>query len=277
MTQTIESFQLNNRLALITGGAGFLARFHAEAILEGGGQVILVDIDKEGLEKQVKNLEKDYSKKVFSKVADITNEAAVKDLAQTIEREITAVAILINNATRSSHMSNIEGGVGTYRVETFSIDTWEKDLAVSLTGAFLMSKYFGERMVKNGGGVIINIASDLGVIAPDQRLYQKEGLLDEEQAVKPVTYSVTKHGLLGLTKYFATYWPHKKVRVNAVSFGGVRKAQSDVFLEKVSKLIPLGRMAEPGEYKGTILFLSSDASSYMTGANVVVDGGRTVW
>ena len=140
-----------------------------------------------------------------------------------------------------------------------------------------MSREIGKRMAENGGGVILNIASDLGIIAPNQRIYRKEGVAENEQPVKPVTYSVEKHGLIGLTKYLATYWAKNGVRVNAIAPGGVYNNHNDAFVQKLTNLIPLGRMADKDEYKAAILFLISDASSYMTGTTLIIDGGRTAW
>jgi NAD(P)-dependent dehydrogenase (short-subunit alcohol dehydrogenase family) len=148
---------------------------------------------------------------------------------------------------------------------------------VGLTGSFLCSQVIGGEMARRGRGVIVNVASDLALIGPDQRLYRQPGLPDELQPVKPVTYSVVKSGLLGLTRYLATYWATSGVRVNAISPGGVYTDQPDDFVQRLSNLIPLGRMARMDEYAGAILFLCSDASSYMTGANLIVDGGRTAW
>jgi len=162
-------------------------------------------------------------------------------------------------------------------LENFPLEMWDKDVAVGLTGSFLCSRVFGAAMAAAGGGVILNVASDLGVIAPDQRIYRQEGLPEDQQPVKPVTYSVVKHGLVGLTRYLATYWADAGVRVNAISPGGVYNNQGDAFVKKLTDLIPLGRMADKDEYKGAIAFLCSDASSYMTGANLNIDGGRTAW
>lgn len=163
------------------------------------------------------------------------------------------------------------------RLEHFPWEQWQLDLNVGLGGAFNCAKVFGAQMARQGRGVIVNIASDLGVIAPDQRLYRVPGREAEQQPVKPVTYSVVKHGLIGLTKYLATYWCEQGVRCNALSPGGVYAGQNDVFVSKLKQLIPLGRMAEADEYRGAIAFLCSDASSYMNGANLVVDGGRSAW
>ena len=148
---------------------------------------------------------------------------------------------------------------------------------MGLTGAFLCSQVFGSYMAKQKNGVIINVSSDLGIIAPDQRLYRKEGLAGDAQPVKPVTYSVVKHAIIGLTKYLATYWAEDNVRVNAICPGGVYNDQKEEFLERIEKLIPLRRMAAEDEYKGIIVFLASDASTYMTGSTIVIDGGRTCW
>jgi NAD(P)-dependent dehydrogenase (short-subunit alcohol dehydrogenase family) len=162
-------------------------------------------------------------------------------------------------------------------LENFSIDRWNLELSVGLTGAFLCSKIFGHAMVLNGfGGVILNISSDLSVIAPNQNLYKQQNLSDELQAVKPVTYSVMKTGLIGLTRYLASYWADRGVRCNALSPGGVYTGQDQEFVTRLEHLIPMGRMANIDEYQGAVQFLCSDASAYMNGQNIVMDGGRSV-
>jgi NAD(P)-dependent dehydrogenase (short-subunit alcohol dehydrogenase family) len=157
------------------------------------------------------------------------------------------------------------------------LQQWVADIDVGLTGAFLCSKILGSEMANRGRGVIVNVASDLALIGPDQRIYRQVGLADHLQSAKPVSYSVVKSALIGLTRYLATYWADRGVRVNAISPGGVFDGQPEEFVAKLSELIPLGRMANLDEYQGAMLFLCSDASSYMTGSNLVIDGGRTCW
>ena len=187
------------------------------------------------------------------------------------------IDILINNAAIDAKVGVSQGITNASRLEVFNLNQWNKELAVGLTGAFICSKVFGFAMAQTGGGVILNIASDLSVIAPDQRLYSKSSTQIMNRAAKPVTYSVIKFGLVGLTKYLSTYWPDKGVRCNALSPGGIYTGQSNDFVKKIEQLIPLQRMATPSEYRSTVQYMCSDASSYMTGQNIVVDGGRSVW
>ena len=185
------------------------------------------------------------------------------------------INILINNAAIDPKV-NSDGLSNSPRLEFFSLDQWNQEISVGLTGAFLCTKYFGDDMAKRGSGVILNIASDLSVIAPDQRLYRKENLQESEQPVKPVTYSVIKSGLVGLTKYAASYWGGRNIRCNSLSPGGVFNNQDQEFVHKIQDLILMKRMANSNEYRGAVQFLCSDASSYMTGQNIVIDGGRSV-
>ena len=193
-----------------------------------------------------------------------------------IKRNID-VNILINNAAIDPKVESEGKILNASRFENFSIEDWNLQLSVGLTGAYLCSKIFGNFMASVNGGVILNIASDLSIIAPDQRLYETEGLKPENQPVKPVTYSVIKHGLIGLTKYLATYWKDANIRCNALSPGGIYNGQSKEFVDSLISRIPMGRMANIEEYKASVIYLCSDASSYMTGQNIVIDGGRTIW
>ena len=273
---TLNTFRLDGKVAIITGGAGLLGIRHAEAVAEAGGIPVLWDVRESAATVQAAQIAKTNGVKAMGMAVDITDETDIEKGLTAVLNQFGRADILINNAARNPKV-NSSGGINTSRLENFPLDEWAGDIAVGLTGAFLCSKVIGSHMAKNGGGVILNIASDLGVIAPDQRIYRKEGLADENQPAKPVTYSVVKHGLIGLTKYLATYWADKNVRCNAISPGGIYTEQPADFVDRLSNLIPMGRMAKDDEYKGAVLFLISDASSYMTGANLNVDGGRTCW
>jgi NAD(P)-dependent dehydrogenase (short-subunit alcohol dehydrogenase family) len=273
MTQDLQNrFDLTGRVAIITGGAGFLGQQHAQAILAAGGTAVLLDLPVAQPREKAEGL----SPAAFGVEGDITRPDDVARARDTVLQRFGRIDILVNNAANNPKM---EAGAGTAwtRLEHFPLDLWQADLAVGLTGAFLCSQAFGTEMARQRRGVIVNIASDLAVIAPDQRLYRQEGVPEDQQPVKPVTYSVVKTALLGLTRYLATYWADAGVRVNALSPGGVFNGQQDVFVQKLTQLIPLGRMASADEYQSALLFLCSDASSYMTGANLVIDGGRSCW
>jgi NAD(P)-dependent dehydrogenase (short-subunit alcohol dehydrogenase family) len=269
-----DAMDLTSRVAFITGAGGLLGARHAEAIAEMGGIPVLADIDCAATQRVAHGLES-RGAKPLAIACDITDPASVGDAVRSVLKELGRIDILINNAARNP---KVEGGGASFdRLETFPLAEWDQDLAVGLTGAFLCSQAIGPEMARRGKGVILNIASDLAVIAPDQRLYRQEGRKEREQPVKPVSYPVVKSALLGLTRYLATYWADKGVRCNALSPGGVFAGQDATFLARLQPLIPLGRMAQPDEYKAAVVFLVSDASSYMTGQNLVMDGGRSAW
>ena len=243
----LDKFSLKDKVVVITGGAGLLGKMHAEAIRESGGKVFLTDVclDDECF------------------YMDVTDKKSIENFVDGLDR----VDVLINNAALNPKMSTKDE---TNRFEDFDLEKWNKSLQVNLTGAFLCSQVFINKMIKDKiKGIVINVASDLGVIAPNQTIYEDD--------VKPVDYSVTKHGIIGLTKYLSTYFADKNIRVNSISPGGIYTNQSKEFVKRLSELIPMGRMANKDEYKGAIMFLCSDASSYMTGHNLILDGGRTIW
>lgn len=271
-----ELFDLSGKVAIITGGAGMLGVMHAEAIAEAGGYPILADIDETSAIREAKKITDKYGVACLGIKVDITNKDEVQILCDIVLQKLGHIDILINNAANDPRVKANEDSAWS-RFENFPVELWNQDIAVGLTGAFLCSQVIGSEMASRGGGVILNISSDLGVIAPDQRIYFKQGLPAEKQPVKPVSYSVVKSALIGLTKYLATYWADKNIRVNAICPGGVQTDQPDDFVAKLSNLIPLRRMARKDEYKGAILFLVSDASSYMTGATLIIDGGRSCW
>lgn len=273
----MDMFRLDDKVAIITGGAGLLGVQHAEAIAKAGGCPILWDIDECGAIEQAEKIQKEFNVDSMGMKVDITNREDVKKGLADIIATFNRIDILINNAANNPKVKMNDEKDEWSRFEHFSIEQWNQDIAVGLTGAFLCTQIIGTEMAKCGGGVILNISSDLGIIAPDQRLYSKEGLPDNQQPVKPVSYSVVKTALLGLTRYTATYWAGKKIRVNAICPGGIQTGQPDDFLEKIQFRIPMGRMARKDEYKGVVLFLLSDASSYMNGSTIIIDGGRTCW
>jgi NAD(P)-dependent dehydrogenase (short-subunit alcohol dehydrogenase family) len=269
-------FDLTGRVAIITGGTGLLGQQHAEAIANAGGMPILADIHVDSVDPQSRAWKERFGGSVCSIKVDITQPESVKALLAEVLDRYDRVDILINNAANNPKMERT-AEVEFSRLENFPLRQWEADLSVGLTGAFLCSQIIGSEMAKRKRGVIVNVASDLAVIAPDQRLYRKSGLPDDLQPVKPVSYSVVKTGLVGLTRYLATYWAEAGIRVNAISPGGVYNNQPEEFVQRLASLIPLGRMAKMDEYQAAILFLCSDASSYMTGTNLVIDGGRSCW
>ena len=269
-------FDLTGRVAIITGGAGLLGTKHAEIIAAAGGCPVLLDLPLAKPEVAATAIAKKYRVDAIGLATDITQLAEVEKVRDELLARFGRIDILINNAANNPKVESAGSKVWS-RLENFPLEVWNDDLRVGLTGSFLCSRVFGSEMAKQSKGVILNIASDLAVIAPDQRLYRQKGVPEDQQPVKPITYSVVKTGLIGLTRYLATYWATSGVRVNAISPGGVFNNQPEAFLAELHQRIPLARMALVDEYQGAILFLCSDASSYMTGANLVVDGGRTCW
>lgn len=279
MARAFEKFNLTGKTALITGAAGLLGMEHAAALLESGATVILTDIGEAGLASALATLSLHAdSSRIITRLMDVSRPDAVQNVAEELATAHHRVDILVNNAAIDPKVKGDQGILETSRLENFPLEQWNLQIAVGLTGAFLCSQVFGTAMAKDGkGGVILNIASDLSVFSPDQRLYRKTDLTDEMQPVKPVTYSVIKAGLIGLTRYLATYWADKGVRANALSPGGVFNGQGDEFVQRLTSLIPLGRMASRDEYRAAVQFLCSDASAYLNGQNIVMDGGRSVW
>lgn len=271
-----DKYNLESKVAVITGGGGLLGRMHAEAIAEARGIPVVADINKDAADKVVNFIKDNLGIESLSARTDITKIEEILELKEIILRKYSRIDILINNAANDPKAEGNDSRLSE-QFEDFSLDRWYDDIAVGLTGAFLCSQVLGSVMAQRQSGVILNISSDLGIIAPDQRIYRKEGLPEEQQPKKPVSYSVIKHGLIGLTKYLATYWADKGIRVNALCLGGVYTSQPDEFTKSISRLIPMGRMARIDEYKSAVVFLVSDASSYMTGQNLILDGGRSIW
>ena len=279
MTNAFEKFKLDGRGALITGGAGLMGTEHAAALLEAGATVILTDIGEAGLKAARARFAAEVAKGTLRTMSmDVTSKDDITRVARELSVAGVRVDILVNNAAIDPKVKGEQGVVDTSRLEHFPLDQWELQVRVGLTGAFLCSQIFGSAMAADSrGGVIVNIASDLSVFSPDQRIYRKPNLANDAQPVKPVTYSVIKTGLIGLTRYLATYWADRGVRCNALSPGGIYTGQGEEFVQRLTSLIPMGRMAARDEYRAAIQFLCSDASAYLNGQNIVMDGGRSVW
>jgi NAD(P)-dependent dehydrogenase (short-subunit alcohol dehydrogenase family) len=273
----LDNFMIKEKVCVITGGAGLIGRKHAEAVLEGKGIPVLLDISMERLEDLRKILIEEYpDSKVEIFVADITNKTDLGKIRDILHEKYGHIDALINNAANNPKVEGGSNNLGATRFTEFPTDIWNADIAVGLTGALLCAQVFGAVMEQQGKGVILNIGSDYAIIAPDQRIYRKEGVPEEEQIIKPISYSVVKHGLIGMTKYLAAYWAKKGIRVNTLCPASLSNGQDEEFVKKISELIPMGRMSNPEEYVCTILYMISEASSYMTGATVILDGGRTI-
>jgi 2-deoxy-D-gluconate 3-dehydrogenase len=288
MRTVSELFRLDGQIAIVTGGAGLLGRQFCRALAQAGARVIVADLNKEDADIIAQQINLDgYQAKAIK--ADITNPTSVNDMVSMASSWGGKLDILVNSAALDpkfdpQHIAernhpapypvnqNEEFASGAF--ETFSLDEWKAALEVNLTGVFLCCQAACKLMLKQGKGVIINIGSMYGIVGPDQRLYQRP---DQPPKFKPVYYTVSKAGVLGLTRYLATYFAGKNIRVNALTPGGVYNGHDEIFLEAYAARSVLGRMAAQDEMNGALLFLASDASSYMTGANLVVDGGWTAW
>ena len=275
-TASERLFDLTDRVAVITGGAGMLGRKHAEAITEMGGTAVLLDLSADACRDAEAQVREATGGETWSVAADITDAAKVRDAVARVLERFGRVDVLVNNAALT-----VKGGGGTFDdyfapFEEYPEALFDRALRVNLTGAMLVTQAVGRAMVERGRGVVINIASDVAVISPDHRIY--EGMTYGGKPFNtPVAYSMSKAALLAFTRYLATYWAPKGIRVNALSPAGVYDGHDPDFVERLADRIPLHRMAHRDEYKGAIIFLASDASSFMTGANLIVDGGRTAW
>ena len=273
-----DRFDIEKKVVIITGGGGLIGHRHAEAVLEGKGIPVLLDVSEKAASYVKELLRKEYGEgiDIGSYIVDITDRSQLESVKKDLLGKYGHIDGLINNAANNPKVEGGSENLGATRFTEFPVEIWNQDMAVGLTGAFLCSQVFGKQMEEQKSGVIINISSDYGLIAPDQRIYRKEGIPEEEQIIKPVSYSVVKHGIIGLTKYLAAYWAKKGIRVNTLCPASLHNGQDEEFVKKIGELIPMGRMSEPDEYVCTVLYMLSDASSYMTGATIVLDGGRTI-
>tara|TARA_R100000664_G_scaffold27197_1_gene37743 strand:+ start:11566 stop:12363 length:798 start_codon:yes stop_codon:yes gene_type:complete len=263
-----DIFDLSNRTVLITGGAGLMGRSHTEAIIERGGRVIIGDIDYDAAFQVSRELNCKYNLEAQRQIVPVYLDVLDKNIIHGVAEKFPNINVLINNASKNPTVE--DGSCLTGHFETMGVEDWREGIETALTGTFLCSQVFCNKFAKDGFGIVVNISSDLGVLAPDQRIYGKDR--------KPITYSAAKFGIVGMTKYLATYFADKNIRVNCLSPGGIYNNRlSSEFLKNLTNLIPMGRMAEKDEYKGIIAFLCSEGSSYMTGENLVINGGRAAW
>ena len=270
-----DLFDLTGKVALITGAGGLLGPKHAEALLDYGCFVILTDFNYDTLFEKYTNLVSIYGKNFISmEIMDVTNKNSIESVVNKYDK----IDILINNAAKDPKVTKDSTNLTPEsRFEIMTKDYFNEGIDAIINGTFLTTQVVCNKMLKTNGGVVLNISSDLGVIAPDQRIYRDENKTEEEQNVKPITYSAAKWAIIGMTKYLAIYFAKKNIRVNSLSPTGVYNNHPDDFVQKLSNIIPMGRMADINEYKGAIVFMCSDASSYMTGTNLIIDGGKTVW
>jgi len=269
-----DLFDVKDRVVIITGGLGQLGRQFSLALSERGAKVAVFDIKAEALgsaEKPVKHSPED---RLLYFPVDVSKRNSIETGLKEVNLCWGIPHALINNAALDSTPDAPSEENGP--VESYPESSWNQVMDVNVKGVFLCCQVIGGQMAAAGRGSVINIASIYGLVSPDQRLYayrQKQG----DPFFKPLSYSASKSALLNLTRYLATYWADKNVRVNTLTFGGVFNKQDVEFLEAYRSRVPLGRMAREDEYNGAVIFLVSDASSYMTGSNLVIDGGWTAW
>lgn len=272
MNHPISLFNLAGRVAIVTGACGQLGTEYVKTLLAAGVSVVAFDRREPAYDSVLATL--DTTHLLFAKV-DVTSKGQIdQGLALTVER-FGKPDILINNAAIDAPPGANEQETGPF--EEYSEASWQSMMDVNLKGMFLCCQVLGGAMARSKGGSIINIASIYGILSPDQHLYEYRAIKTGKPFYKPVAYSVAKSGVLNLTRYLATYWAEQNVRVNTLTLGGVFNNQDDEFVKGYNNKVPLGRMARAEEYNGAIVFLASDASSYMTGSNLVIDGGYSSW
>ena len=279
----LKKFSLKDKTAIITGGTGLLGSVYTHSLLSLGASVIVIDkkIDKT---KFIKNLVKEYklTKEITNKIkfvkCDVTNKKQIDKSFKKIRSNLKNLKVLINNASLVKQIGNDDLS-DTYKpFLQMKQKDWEDFFSVDLTGTLLVTQKCIPFLRKNGGGSIINISSTYGILSPDQRIYESLSPKNSKQKIeKPIGYSISKSGVLNMTRFLATKFAADKIRVNTLTLGGVYANNPKTFVKSYSKKTPLGRMADKNEYAGPIIFLATDASSYMTGSNLVVDGGWSTW
>jgi NAD(P)-dependent dehydrogenase (short-subunit alcohol dehydrogenase family) len=273
MSHILEKFNLEGQTAVVTGGAGLLGKQFCRTLAEAGAKVLVSDLNEKAAVQVADEITKaGYHAKGFG--VDVTSPDSTRAMAATAVEAFGRLDILVCSAAMDPKFDNEHAGQHRNTFEEYPLEAWRQALDVNLTGMFLCAQAAVQPMLKQNHGAIINICSTYGLVGPDQRIYERP---DQPQQYKPVFYSVTKAGVLGLTRYLATYYAGKNIRANALTPGGVYNQHDETFARNYSYRTVIGRMAHPDEMNGALLFLASDASSYMTGSNLVVDGGWTAW
>lgn len=273
MIDVLDQFRLQGRVAIVTGGAGLLGEAFCDTLASAGARVVIADVNTEAGKKVADALKDDGRTASFFRL-DVTDPSSCSHLVDFAKREYGGIDILVNSAAMDPKFDPEHAEEQSNSFEQFPLEAWKQALDVNLTGMFLVTQAVARLMAQKKKGSIINICSTYGLVGPDQRIYQRPG---EPDRFKPVYYSTTKAGVLGFTRYLATYYAGTDIRVNALTPGGVFNDHDPQFVESYSARTVMGRMARANEINGALLFLASDASSYMTGANLVVDGGWTAW
>jgi NAD(P)-dependent dehydrogenase (short-subunit alcohol dehydrogenase family) len=266
-------FDLKGKTAIVTGGLGILGQHFCRGLAEFNCNVAIIDLDESQTIAFAGELSNEYRVQAVGIKCDVSDPDSVKEMVTKVADRFGQINILHNNAASKS--SNIDAFFAPF--EEYSLEEWRKIMAVNIDGMFIVAQAVGNQMVKQGkGGSIIQTASIYGILASDKRIYEGSFYLGR-QINNPAVYSTSKAAVVGLTKYLAAYWADKGIRVNTLIPGGVESGQNETFKERYSARVPLGRMAQADEIVGALIFLASDASSYMTGQNIVVDGGLSVW
>lgn len=273
MPKIQDLFDLTNRTALVTGGVGLLGKQFAKTLAEAGAFVVVADLSADTAAAYAEELTR-AGHRALGVGLDVTDPESARDTVETAARAGGSLDVLVNSAALDPKFEPGKAEQHTNAFENYPLEQWNQAVNVNLTGMFLMCQAAAREMKAQGKGSIINICSTYGLAGPDQRIYEREG---EPPRFKPVYYSVTKAGVLGLTRYIATYYAGTAIRCNALTPGGVFNNHDEQFTKAYSYRTVMGRMAEQHEMNGGLLFLASDASSYMTGSNLVVDGGWTAW
>ena len=268
-----ELFSLKGKTAIVTGGAGMLGRCFCAGLAEFGARVAVVDIDGNKAETYAKELRRRYGVKSIGVACDVSNPASVRAMLAETVKAFGSVHVLHNNAATKNR--NLNSFFKSF--EECSLSEWREVMRVNLDGMFLVAQAAGRQMAEQGsGGSIIQTASIYGMLGPDARIYEGSHYLGGKINT-PAVYSASKGGVLALTKYLAAYWAKKKIRVNTLTPGGVESGQNSRFRKNYSNRVPLGRMAKADEMVGALIYLASAASSYVTGQNIIVDGGLSTW